>query len=73
MSFMTVTRKFSRPALIISEIFLGEGQNVVRVCCSMGSQQLMFYCIFKKEFLEFWGLCCFFGPNFSSKNLPKIR
>ena len=27
----------------------------------------MFYGIFKREFLENWGLCCSMGPNFFRK------
>ena len=47
--------------------------NFGRMCCSMGPQQFMFYCIFKREFSESWGLCCSMGPDFPRKNLPKTR
>ena len=50
----------------------GSPKNFGRVRCSMGPQQLIFHCIFKKEFSEIRDLCCFMGPNFSRKNLSKI-
>ena len=38
-----------------------------------GPQQLMLYCIFKKEFSEIWSLCCFVWPNFfRKKNYQKL-
>ena len=36
--------------------------------CSMGPQQLMLYCIFKKEFSEILGLCYSMRPSFSKKS-----
>ena len=34
----------------------------------MGPQDIMFYCIFNKEFSEIWGLCCSMGPYFFEKS-----
>ena len=59
--------------LSLSEIFLGGvSQNFGRVCCSMGPQQSMFYCIFKKEFSEIWSLCCSMRPYFLEKTCQKF-
>ena len=45
----------------------GVPQYFGRVCCSIGPQQLISYCIFKKEFSEILGSCCSMGFNFSRK------
>ena len=41
-------------------------------CCFMGPQQLLFYCNFKKEFLEILGFVLFYGTQFFSNKLSKI-
>ena len=42
------------------------------VSCFMGHQQLMFCCIFKKWFLERWGLFCFMTLHFFREKVCKI-
>ena len=50
--------------VLIRDIDLGVPINFSQVRCSMGSQQSMIYCIFKKEFSEIWGLCFLWDPIF---------
>ena len=54
------------------ELFGGVPKNFDRVCCSIGPQQVMLYCIFKKEFLKIWGLYCSMGLIFFRKICQKF-
>ena len=59
--------------LVIGKDILEGFSKILAECVVMGPQQQMFNSIFKKEYSEIEGLCCFMRLNIPRKNLQKIR
>ena len=60
----------------IRDIWGGGPQNFGRVCCSIGPQKFISYCIFENEFSKNWVYVVLWGPLFlekSAKNLIRFR